>query len=292
MTRTTFKTRSISILVPVYGNELNLPTTIPRLLSILDSIPDMSGNLVFVDDGSKDASYSILQNAAIADPRIHVLQLSKNFGAHTALLAGCDHIASDCIAIIMADLQDPPELILEMIHKWKEGNKIVIAERVQREDTAQSQLFAKIFWWTMRTFSTYNIPKGGFDFVLFNDDVQKKMSTTYAKNSHFMIHLLTLGYSTISIPYIRTRRSIGKSKWTFQKKLKLYIDSIFTFTSLPIYIILISGTLIYCIGFHPILILMILGILAMYIWRCFQNNIKTSRYDISETINITMRKKI
>ncbi len=276
---------SITILVPVYLNEKNLPTTIPKLLDILDRIPHITGKLVFVDDGSNDTSYSILQNAATEDSRIHVLRLSQNFGAHIALLAGCNYISSDCIAVIMADLQDPAELILEMVRMWQKGNKIIIAERIHRDDDVMTHFFAKIFWWTIRTFGNTKIPKGGFDFILFDKEVQKIICTSRKRNSHFMLQIIHTGFEFMTLPYIRMKRITGKSQWNFRKKTKLFIDSVYSFTMLPIYLIIMNCVLTFILGFNLLLIACTLILLGIYIQRFFEQKSTRPLYTISEKTN-------
>ena len=124
---------TLSVLVPVYFNEQNLPTTLPALQQVAAGLPaGMDCEIICVDDGSGDGSWSVLREAARHDPRIKAVRLSRNFGAYMALLAGLDVARGDCVAVIMADLQDPPELLLQMVASWRNGNKIVIASREQR----------------------------------------------------------------------------------------------------------------------------------------------------------------
>lgn len=305
----------LSIIVPVYFNEANLPTTIPALQKTLGDMPGMDGELVFVDDGSGDGSYAILKEFAARDPRIKVVRLSRNFGAHTALLAGVDHATGDCLAFIMADLQDPPELLTEMVGWWKQGWKIVLAERETREDRWIDRVFAGMFWWFMRRFAFKGIPKGGFDYVLFDRAVADIVKTTRERNSHIMTFLLWTGFAPKVIPYVRKLRKAGKSKWTFSKKLKLFIDSSIAFSFFPVRAMSSIGLVTALLGFAYAAFLLIgrlaygtpvqgwtslmvivlivsgmqmimMGLIGEYLWRTFDETRKRPSYVVSDTINL------
>lgn len=306
----------LSIVVPVYYNEKNLTTTIPALQGVLASMPDMEGELVFVDDGSGDKSFEILSSFAAQDPRIKVVRLVRNFGAYMALLAGIDHATGDAIAIIMADLQDPPELIPDMVAKWKEGSKLVLAERIDREDAFKDRVFAGIFWGFIKRFAIKTIPAGGFDFVLFDRCVADILRTMREKNSHFMLQTVWTGYPPAVIPYTRRKRTAGTSKWTFSKKLKLFIDSSISFSFIPIRMMSIIGVITALSGFAfalyvlvtrlffgvgvqgysslMIAVLMIgglqmimMGMIGEYIWRTYDESRNRPSYLVAQKINLT-----
>lgn len=305
----------ISIIVPVYFNAVNLPDTIPALQQILASLPNFEGEMIFVDDGSKDASFSLLKQFAGEDARIKVVRLTRNFGAHTALLAGLDHATGDCVTFIMADLQDPPELILEMTKAWLAGSKIVVAERTEREDDLMDRLFASFFWWFMRRFAIKDMPKGGFDFVLFDRVVADIITRTREKNSHLMAQIFWTGFDPKIISYTRRRREKGSSKWSTSKKIKLFIDSSIAFSYLPIRAMsllglgtAISGFLlgIYILiqkltsdsivqGWTSLMVvvlflggiqMLLLGIIGEYLWRTFDQTRNRPDYNVSEKINL------
>jgi glycosyltransferase involved in cell wall biosynthesis len=304
----------ISIVVPVYFNEKNLPTTIPALLAVLGRHPDLEGELILVDDGSQDASFEIAKTFAAKEPRIRLIRLAKNFGAHTALLAGLDEASGDCIAFIMADLQDPPELIDQMIAHWQGGEKIVLAERTNREDRFIDRIFASVFWLFMRRFAIKNLPKGGFDFVLFDRAVADVIRTSREKNSHIMAQIFWTGFPAFSIPYTRRERQLGSSKWTFTKKVKLFIDSAISFSYVPVRAMSFLGILTACLGFlfalyiligklshgTPVqgwtsltiivlilggLQMMMLGLIGEYVWRTYDETRRRPSYIVAEKIN-------
>lgn len=237
----------LSIIVPVYYNEGNLPQTVPALVEVASRAKSFEVEFIYIDDGSKDRSFELLESYAGADSRIKLIKLSKNFGAYSAILAGLDIATGDCITIIMADLQDPPDLILEMLTFWEKGSKIVIGERIEREDQLIDSLFAQSFWRFIRRFGYPDVPKGGFDYVLFDRQVLKILTTTRERNSHIMLQIFGTGFSKTIIPYVRKERKVGKSKWTFAKKFKLFVDSAISFTFFPIRFMSFVG-LLFSIG--------------------------------------------
>lgn len=306
--------QKISIIVPVYFNENNLPTTVPALQNTLNRLNEYEGELVFVDDGSKDKSFEILCGFAVRDPRIKVIQLVRNFGAYMALLAGLDHATGDAITVIMADLQDPPELIDQMVAKWKDGSKLVLAERSDREDRLIDRVFASAFWGFIRKFGINTVPKGGFDFVLFDRCIADIMRAVREKNSHFMLQAVWSGFTPEIIPYTRRKREVGSSKWTFSKKFKLFIDSTIAFSFIPIRLMSLVGLATAMLGFtaaayvtikrifqgEPVqgwtslivivlilggLQMVMLGVLGEYMWRTYDETRKRPHYIISKKLN-------
>jgi len=306
----------LSILVPIYFNEQNLPTTIPELLNTVRMLPpDMESELIFIDDGSRDGSYALLRQAALADPRIKVIRLSRNFGAYMALLAGLDAATGDCISVIMADLQDPPEMIPQMLSEWRAGHKIVIASRSNREDAFKDRIFASIFWWFMKRFAIHELPKGGFDYILFDRAAADVVRAAREKNSHFMLQVFQTGFPFKIIPYTRRQRTAGRSRWTFSKKFKLFIDSSIAFSYVPIRVMSFIGIctaflgfltaayyIVYWLLYHiniqgwtsimvAVLILgglqmIMLGIIGEYIWRTYDETRRRPPYVVSEKINL------
>lgn len=307
---------TFSIVVPVYFNALNLPDTVPALQGVLDQVTDMTGELVFVDDGSGDNSFEILKGFAATDQRIKVLRLVKNVGAYPALLAGIDHATGDAISIIMADLQDPPELIIQMLNAWKAGSKIVLAEREDREDPFVSRMLAKVFWEFMHRFAAKTIPRGGFDLVLFDKKVADILRKTREKNSHFMIQVLWTGFKPHIIPYVRRKRGAGISRWTISKRLKLFIDSSIAFSFIPLRAMSVLGLITALTGFFGVILLflariiygtpvlgwtsimvivlatsgvqmLMIGVIGEYIWRTFDETRHRPHYTVCETINVS-----
>lgn len=289
--------KTFSIIIPVYFNEQNLPETIPQLLSLGDQLQGYQIELIFVDDGSGDRSLEVLLDYQKKYPQnIKVIKLSRNFGSMAAIQAGFTVASGDCVGIIAADLQDPPELFIEMIHFWEQGNKVVFAVRQDREESAFQKLFSNTYYLLIRKFAIANYPRGGFDFLLADHQVVEEINKIKEKNTNIMTLIFWLGFKPIIIPYVRRSRKIGKSRWTLRKKIKLFVDTFVAFSYFPIQLLSIVGFLVACgaflygafiflywlffgievMGWVPMMIILtitagiqmtMLGILGEYLWR-------------------------
>ena len=184
----------ISIVVPVYQNENNIESTIIELLSLAKEIRDADLELVLVNDGSTDGSLKVIREAMEKAPQaITLVNFTKNFGQNTAIREGLKVATGDCVGIISADLQDPPELFLEMFDHWKSGFKLVIAERTGRDESL-AQAFVSGFYWRMVShFAIEGFPKGGFDFCLLDRQVVGDLNKIGEKHIHFSL-IFWLGY--------------------------------------------------------------------------------------------------
>ena len=147
----------------------------------------------------------------------------------------------DCLAVITADMQDPPELMVQMYDYWQKGFRLVIGNRQDREEKGLSQWLAKTFHWLMKHLALRNIPDGGFDFVFFDRQVADEVLKLHERNSNVFYLMVWLGFTYINIPYVRRKREIGKSRWTLSKKVKLLIDSLLAFSFVPIRAISLVG---------------------------------------------------
>ena len=155
--------KKISIIVPVYYNQDNLLPLYADLKEKVLSKINIEYELIFVDDGSKDKSYEVMKNLAKLDENIKTIRLSRNFGEHSALLAGLSQCTGDCAVRKAADLQEPSEVILDMMKKYEEGNKVVLAVRADREEPIVQKAFSNLYAFLMRKLALHNMPKGGFD---------------------------------------------------------------------------------------------------------------------------------
>lgn len=226
---------TLSIVVPVYYNELNIPDTVPQLLSLAEKLPKYQLELVFVDDGSGDRSLELLLDFQRRFPsQIKVVKLTRNFGAMAATQAGLHAATGDCVGIITADLQDPPELFVEMIEHYEKGTKMVLAVRADREEPLGQRLFAGAYYGLMRRFAIPDYPSGGFDFLLIDRQVVNDINRINESNTNLMSLIFWLGYRPVLIPYVRRKRTKGTSRWTLAKKIKLFTDSFVAFSYVPI----------------------------------------------------------
>jgi glycosyltransferase involved in cell wall biosynthesis len=233
----------LSIIIPCYFNEANIPVTSRELIAneVLFP-PELTFEYVLVDDGSGDNTVrELLAFQASYPEKVTVVELASNVGSYNAIVAGLEHATGDCMAIITADMQDPPELMVQMYGYWKQGLKLIIGNRQDREETGLQQLFAKTFHALMKKIALPNIPDGGFDFVFFDKQVGEQILSLKERNSNIFYLMVWLGYPYVNIPYVRRKREIGKSRWTLKKKVKLFLDSILAFSFFPIRAISVLG---------------------------------------------------
>lgn len=236
----------ISYIIPCYFNEGNIPVTTKKLINIEKDFDDQFNfEYVFVDDGSEDNTLNELIKFRDKHlDKVKIVKLTGNFGTFNAILAGMNHTTGDCSVILSADLQDPPELIPKMVKHWLGGIKLVIANRDSREDSFIQKIISNLFHNLIRKFAIKNIPKGGFDLILFDKKISQQIIKMNQKNTHLIYLISTLKYDYVSIPYTRKKREIGKSKWTFSKKIKLFIDTFVSFSFLPLRLISIGGIIL------------------------------------------------
>lgn len=226
----------VSVVVPVFHNAGSLPELHRRLDELARSNREDEFEFIFVDDGSADNSFEILAGLAGTDRRVQVLKLSRNFGSNPALLAGLDHSRGHAVAVIAADLQDPPELINEMLHRWREGEKVVLAVRRHREDPGPTKVLATLFYRLFQRFALPSMPSGGFDFFLIDRQVCNLINGIQENNAYLMGLILWLGFTPSQILYDRRARDpkFGRSMWTFSRKVKYFIDSFVAFSYFPV----------------------------------------------------------
>lgn len=236
----------LSVIIPCYYNEGNIPVTAQALIANEAAFPpEVTFEYVMVDDGSGDNTLQqlLLFRSRFPD-RVQVVQLVSNVGSYNAIVAGMEHATGDCMAIITADMQDPPELMVQMYDYWQKGFKLVIGNRQDREETGPQKWLATIFHRLMKKVALPNIPDGGFDFVFFDRQVCEEVVRLQERNSNIFYLMVWLGYAYVNIPYVRRKRSIGRSRWTLAKKVKLLADSFVSFSFFPIRAISVTGFLL------------------------------------------------
>lgn len=234
----------LSIIVPVYYNENNLLPLYEDLKDkVLNKLKDYE--IVMVDDGSGDSSWDKMKELQRLDSRIHLIKLSRNFGSHAAILAGLARASGDCAVIKAADLQEPSEILLEMFEEWKKGNNVVLAVREGREESVFQKAFSNLYYWLVRKLALPNMPRTGFDIFLIDRKVIEVLKLMDEKNSAITLQVLWSGFKTSTIKYVRKKREIGKSRWTLRKKIKLVVDSIVSFSYVPIRFMAVIGVLFF-----------------------------------------------
>jgi polyisoprenyl-phosphate glycosyltransferase len=225
----------ISVVIPVYKNSGNIT---PLLAALEKLSADLGGafEAVFVVDGSPDDSHLRLALALpAANFRSQLLALSRNFGSFSAIRAGLEVGRGERFAVMAADLQEPPELILEFDRLLRSGEvDVTVGQRTARSDPALSRLFSRLFWGFYRRYVQAEIPPGGVDIFGCKTSVRDQIVKLAEHNSSLVGLLFWVGFRRALVPYERRRREIGKSAWTFQKKLRYMLDSVFSFTDWPI----------------------------------------------------------
>lgn len=223
----------LSIVVPVYYNadtlELLYEDMRAKVLGKLEAY-----EIVFVDDGSGDNSWEVMNRLRDKDEHIKCVRLSRNFGEHAALLAGLSASSGDCAVTKQADLQEDSTLILEMYESWKRGNKVVLAVRKERKENPVKVFFANLYYQLIRSMVNKNMPAGGCDCYLVDRKVIEVLERLDEKNSSLTLQVMWVGFQTDMIYFVRQDREVGKSRWTLSKKVKLVIDSVMSFSYFPL----------------------------------------------------------
>jgi polyisoprenyl-phosphate glycosyltransferase len=291
----------LSLVIPVYRNEENLSRLLRELERLAERLPDAL-EVVFVVDGSPDASLQILQTQLPGWPvRTQLVELSRNFGSFAAIAAGLRRGRGEYFAVIAADLQEPPELVLDFHRILKSGDAdIVLGHRVGRADPWWSQWLSQIFWTLYRRFVVREMPKGGIDIFGCTRDVRDHLLQLKETDTNLIALLFWLGFRRTFVGYERRPRLEGRSAWTFGRKLRYALDSIFSFTDLPIRALLflgaagtslavVAGATVFTfwalgrvpvLGYTPLMLVITffggltalgLGIIGQYLWLSLQN---------------------
>ena len=233
-----------SLVIPVYKNEANLDRLLAELVKLGGSL-GAEFEVVFVVDGSPDRCLEILRERLPHLPlRTQLLSLSRNFGSFAAVAAGLERARGECISVMAADLQEPPDLMLRFFDALGSGRAdIVFGVRGRRSDPWLSEIASNIFWFLFRNLVIKDIPPGGVDVFGCTREVRDQLIQLQGIDSNLIALLFWLGYRREYILYERQRRLEGKSAWTFRKKLRYCVNSIFNFTDLPILLLLYAGSI-------------------------------------------------
>lgn len=237
-------TSRVSIVVPVYRNETSLEALLDAIALLTRTI-GCSLEVVFVVDGSPDRSAEILRER-LANQRFEsqLIVLSRNFGAFAAIRAGLGAANGEIIAVMAADLQEPPELIAEFAKVLSDGNHdVAFGVRESRVDPPLSKMASNLFWSMYRSLVMPDIPRGGVDIFALTASFRDKLLTLGETNTSLLAQLFWLGGRRVFVGYSRRERVHGKSAWTLRKKLKYLADSVFAFTDLPVRLLIASGSL-------------------------------------------------
>ncbi|MBV8800141.1 MAG: glycosyltransferase family 2 protein [Alphaproteobacteria bacterium] len=237
-----------SIVIPFFNERAVLPALLPKLDELL-SMLDGTSEVIFVDDGSQDGSAEIIRSHAVHRPGYKVLQLSRNFGHQAAITAGMDHASGQAVIIMDADLQDPPELVPEMIRKWTEGYDIVCAQRVARDDeTWFKRSTAWFFYRALRLLTPVEVPPDVGDFRLVDRSVLDSFTTMHERDRFVRGMFAWMGYRQIAIPFSRPDRFAGDTRYPFRKMCALAMNGILGFSDVPLRLVIWFGMIVSAIA--------------------------------------------
>lgn len=246
----------VTILVPAYNEQDVLNLLYDRLQKIMDEQISYNFEVLFINDGSKDDTLSVLQSLRMKDKRICYLNLSRNYGKETAMIAGLDYAKGDCVIIIDADLQDPPELIPEMLQYWEQGYDDVYAKRKSRKGESFLKKFtSKMYYKTLQSITNIEIQKDTGDFRLLDRRCVEALKSIRESQRYTKGLFSWIGYHKKEILFDREPRAAGQTKWNYGKLINLSIDGLTSFTTAPLRWSAIIGLLISLAGFIYMLVI-------------------------------------
>lgn len=225
----------VSLVIPMYYEEKVVDECYKRVKQCLENLKEYEHEIIFINDGSKDKTLELLENIAQNDKNVKIISFSRNFGHQAAVTAGLRYVTGDAIVIMDADLQDPPELIPDMLKLWEEGNEVIYAKRKTRKGESAFKLFsAEMFYKTLNALSDVEIPKNTGDFRLVDRKVVDVINKMPEHNKFLRGLFSWVGYKQIPFEYERQERFAGKTKYPLKKMLKLASDGIISFSTKPL----------------------------------------------------------
>lgn len=230
--------KKVSLVIPMYYEEEVARECYNRVTKVLSSLQDYTYEIVFINDGSKDKTLEILEEITEQDTNVKVISFARNFGHQCAVTAGLQEVTGDAIVIIDADLQDPPELIPDMLKLWEDGNEVIYGKRKTRDGESKFKLFtAKMFYQTLNALSDVDIPKDTGDFRLVDKKVVDVINNLPEHNKFLRGLFSWVGFKQTPFEYERKERFAGKTKYPLKKMLKLASDGIISFSTKPLKIV-------------------------------------------------------
>lgn len=240
----------ISLIFPTYNEQDNLEELYNQLVRLSNKLSEFEFEFLFIDDCSTDETEKIITRLRQSDSRVHSIRFIRNSGSHHATSAGISFCTGDIAIILAADLQDPPEIVTELIQEWRKGNIIVWGIRREREgEKFLTKTMSRFYYFLMNLLTSVRQPPSGADVVLIDRIVIEYFKKSYEKNSSVIMLLSWFGFDHAKVYYSKQTRFSGHSKWTFSKKIKLFFDSLISFSYIPIRLMSIIGILFASLGF-------------------------------------------
>jgi dolichol-phosphate mannosyltransferase len=238
-----------SLVVPIYNEDESISELVHRLELLIDKL-DGEAEVILVDDGSTDGSYELMRSAREKDPRFKLLRLSRNFGHQVAVTAGLDVAAGNAVIVMDADLQDPPEVALELAARWRDGYDVVYAVREEREgDTPLKRATASLFYRLFRKMSDVDVPLDVGDFRLVDRRALEAFRSMRESNRYVRGMFSWIGFRQVGVPFRRDERFAGETKYPLRKMLKFATDGIVSFSAYPLRLALNLGFLVSAFSF-------------------------------------------
>lgn len=236
----------VSVVVPAYNEEENLEALWERLRSVLDELGP--GELVLVDDGSRDRTWELIQRLAASDPRVRGVRLSRNFGHQAALSAGMAEARGEAVCFMDADLQDPPELLHELVRQWREGNQVVYAIRATRKEALPKRAAYRAFYRLYKRLANIDVPLDSGDFALLDRQVVDEI-LALPEHNRFLRGLRSwVGFRQVGVAYDRDARHAGRPKYTLRSLFRLALDGLVSFSAAPLRLASLLGVLVALAG--------------------------------------------
>ena len=302
----------LSLVMPVYNEEESIGPLVERLERLLDSLAGTAVEVIFVDDHSTDGTQALLRAVCQRDARYRHLRLARNSGSHVAILAGLEHARGVCATFMASDLQDPPELIPQMLKLWREGNHVVWAVRERREGIPLvDRVFAGLFWFLLARVGRVDLPPQGSDFALLDRAAIDALLISAGTHPSLAGEIAVLGFRQAQVPYTKARRQYGRGKWNLSRKLQAFADAFVSFSYVPLRAMSYLGMACSVLGFlYALVVVMVrvfssrkiegwaslmvvvlvlggiqmtmLGVLGEYLWRTLSEARRRPRYFLEE----------
>ncbi len=303
---------SVSIIIPIFNEELSIPALSDSLNQLAPRLGSLRTETIFVDDHSTDRSSELLRELCLQNPTFHYLRLSRNSGSHVAILAGLEHSRGSCAVFLAADLQDPPEIIPDMLDLWRKGYQVVWAVREQRKKIGWTdRVLSSLFYRLLNRFGQVQVPPQGSDFALVDKKVIGALLKSVGANPSIGGEIARLGFRQIQIPYTKSERRFGRSNWSLERKLIAFADAFVSFSYMPLRAMSYLGLICSILGAmyalfiivlrvmssHPIegwaslmvvvlvlggIQMTMLGVIGEYLWRTLEEARRRPRYFIEE----------